>query len=261
MRKPVKLLAYTGFALLGVFLLAALLHPFYLGAGIRKAVSTIGPTVTKTSVSLEKVTLNLFTGKLLLKGLVVGNPEGYKTEAAIKVGEVRVSLSPMSVFSSKIHVKEVYIDGAEAWYEAGFPDSNVGKIQKNVDAFLGGAGKPAEPATPAQTAPEKAGKKVVIDDLRIVNTKVHLGIKGLGGAAAPIPMPDIKQKDLGKEGDGKTIGQMVADILKSITGGISDAATGAGKAVAGAAKEVGKSLGEAGKGAVDAVKGLFGGSK
>ncbi len=263
MKKLFKILLYTFGTLFVLLLLAALLHPFFLGPTIRKAVTTIGPMVTKTPVTLEDVSVNLFSGNISLKGLVVGNPDGFKTEAAMKLAEVRLSVDPLSVFSKTIHVKQVYVDGAEAWYEAGIPDSNVGKLQKNIDAFTGGA-KPA--AKPEEKKPAGEGKKVVIDDLQILNTKVHLSVKGLGGAALPVPMPDIKQKDIGKEGDGKTVAQAAADILKSVTDGIAEVGTKAigglkdgAKAIGGAAADAGKGALDAGKSAVDSVKGLFGG--
>lgn len=250
MKKLIKIcvrIAIVGFAL---FVLAALLHPFILGPSIKAGVEKIGPLVTKTPITLEKAHVNLFTGKVELLGLKVANPEGFKTEAAVKVSAVKISLVPLSVFTSKIHVKQVYIDGAEAWYEMGVPDSNVGKLQKNVDEFLGGAKKPEEkPAAP--------GKKVVIDDLQILNTKVHMGIKGIG-SDLPVPMPDIKQKDLGKEGDGKSIGQMCGDILKSITGGVTDAVSAGGKIIGDGAKAVGGAAADAGKAVGGAIKGLFG---
>jgi hypothetical protein len=263
MKKLVKIPLYTIGTILVLLLLAALLHPFFLGPSIRTAVTTIAPMVTKTPVTLESVSVNLFTGNISLKGLVIGNPDGFKTEAAMKVGEVKLSVEPMSVFSNSIHVKQVYVDGAEAWYEAGIPDSNVGKLQKNIDDFIGAGGKTAKPE---EKKPAGEGKKVVIDDLQIVNTKVHLSVKGIGGAALPVPMPDIKQKDIGKEGDGKSVAQAAADILKSVTGSISEvgakavgAITDGAKAIGGAATDVGKGAVDAGKSAIGAVKGLFGG--
>jgi len=199
-----------------------------------------------------------------LRGLKVGNPEGYQTEAAVKVGAVRIGIDPLSVFSDTIHVRHVFVDAAEAWYEMGVPSSNIGKLQKNIDTFVGA------PKAKAETKPDKPGKKVVIDDLQILNTCVHVGVKGIGGGALPIPVPDIRQKDLGKEGDGKSIGQMTAEILASVLGGVTDAAAGAGKAVGdagkavgGAALDAGKSVGgaalDAGKAVGSGIKGIFGG--
>ena len=256
MKKLFKTCLYLVLACLALLVLAVLLHPFILGPSIKAGVEKIGPMVTKTPITLDKAYVNLFVGKVELRGLKVANPEGFKTEAVVKVGAVKISLAPLSVFTSKIHVRQVYIDGAEAWYEMGTPDSNVGKLQKNVDEFLGGAGKPAATPKPA----DKPGKKVVIDDLQILNTKVHMSIKGLGRDLS-VPMPDIKQKDLGKEGDGKSVGQMCGDVLKSITGGIGEAGSAGGKILGDGAKAIGGAATDAGKKVGGALKGLFGGGK
>jgi len=271
MKKVLKISLYVFLGFLGLLLLLVLLHPFILGPAIKAGVVKIGPTITKTPITLTKVHVNLFTGNIELQGLKIANPEGFKTEAVMKVGVVKISLAPLSVFTGKIHVKQVLVDGAEAWYEMGIPDSNVGKLQKNVDEFTASAGKPAgsakpttetaQPATKPAKPAAKPGKKVVIDDLQILNTKMHMSIKGIGGGDLPIPLPNIKQKDLGKEGDGKSIGQMCGDVLKSIFGGISDAASAGGKMIGSGAKAVGGAATDAGKAVGGAIKGLFGGGK
>jgi hypothetical protein len=268
MKKPLKACLVLVLCLVGLLVLAVVLHPFYLGPSIKAAVEKIGPRVTQTRISLARAHVNLFRGVVELDGLQVDNPAGYTTEAVVKVGAVKIRLAPGSVFTDTIHVKQVYVSGAEAWYEMGIPSSNVGKLQKQVAEFGGDQEKKA--AQPQASG--KPGKKVVIDDLQILGTRVHVGVRGAGGTALPIPVPNIRKQDLGKEGDGKSIGQMSAEILTSILGGISDAALSAGKAVGDAGKAVGGAVGDAGKavgGAVgeagkslgSGVKSLFGGKE
>lgn len=261
MKKFLKARFVLVLVLVALLVLGAALHPFFLGPSIKAAVEKIGPRVTQTRITLTKAHVNLFRGVVELEGLQVDNPAGYTTEAVIKVGAVKIRLAPGSVFTDTIRVKQVYISGAEAWYEMGIPSSNVGKLQKQVAEFSGAQEKKA--AQPQASG--KPGKKVVIDDLQILGTRVHVGVKGAGGAALPIPVPNIRKQDLGKEGDGKSIGQMSAEILTAILGGISDAALSAGKAVGDAGKAVGGAALDGGKAvggaAVDGVKSLGSGVK
>ena len=59
---------------------------FFLDSIVRSSVEKVGPIVTKVSVKLDSAKISLFGGSGELKGLVVGNPEGFKTPEAIKVG-------------------------------------------------------------------------------------------------------------------------------------------------------------------------------
>ena len=52
---------------------------FFLDGAIKRGVETIGPKLTKTQVTLNNVSLSLLSGSGKMKGLVVGNPEGFKT--------------------------------------------------------------------------------------------------------------------------------------------------------------------------------------
>ena len=46
---------------------------------------TFGPQAAGVPVTLDSVSLSLFSGSAALKGLVVGNPEGYKTTNAMSL--------------------------------------------------------------------------------------------------------------------------------------------------------------------------------
>jgi hypothetical protein len=65
-----------------------------LNGAIKKGVETFGPQIAKVPVKLDGVSLSLFSGSGAIKGLVVGNPEGYKTDHAMSVGMASVSVAP-----------------------------------------------------------------------------------------------------------------------------------------------------------------------
>src|SRR5437016_947696 len=76
---------------------------------IKAGVETAGPKIAQVQVKLAGVSHSLFSGKGEINGLVVGNPEGYKTESAIKVGGVSLALQPSSIFSRKILVDSINV--------------------------------------------------------------------------------------------------------------------------------------------------------
>src|SRR5438128_11352054 len=74
---------------------------YFLGSIVKKGVETVGPQITGTEIKLDSATLSLLSGSGKLKGLLVGNPVGFKTESAIKVGSVSVGVVAGSVVSGK----------------------------------------------------------------------------------------------------------------------------------------------------------------
>jgi hypothetical protein len=63
-----------------------------LNGAIKKGVETFGPQIAKVDVKLDGVKLSIFSGSGSIKGLVIGNPEGYKTPEAMSVGLASVAV-------------------------------------------------------------------------------------------------------------------------------------------------------------------------
>ncbi len=195
---------------------------------IKSGVETIGPKIAKVSIKLDDVSVSALSGKGELKGLVIGNPEGFKTEFAIKVGGVSVGVQPSSVFSSKIIVNSISVTGPEITFEGGLKDNNLTKILANIEASLGGGVSTEKPGSDAV-----AQKKLQINDLSITDGKIKIVIPGFGGKSTDVPLPNIQLSDLGKDSDGIT----PADLAKRI---VSTVLEGSTKAVTTALKDIGK---------------------
>src|SRR5436305_14914430 len=87
-----------------LILLAILSAHFFLNGVIKSGVESKGPKLTKTDIKLNSVSVSVFSGSGKIKGLVVGNPEGFKTPSAISVGNAGVELQPRSLLSDKVMV-------------------------------------------------------------------------------------------------------------------------------------------------------------
>lgn len=228
---------------------------FFLDGAIKKGVETVGPKVTKVEVKLDSVSLSLLSGGGAIKGLVVGNPEGYKTPHAISLGQASLSVAPGSVFSDKVVIKSIRIEGPEIIYEGGLSGDNLHKILANINEVTGSDGGKAASTTPSG----KPAKKLQVDDLLITGAKVKVSIKGTGGFAAPIPLPDIHLTNLGQGPDGITPAELTKKLISEVTtstaehaaGAIADAAKGA---VDSAIKTGSDAAGKAVKGISDLFK-------
>jgi uncharacterized protein involved in outer membrane biogenesis len=222
---------------------------FSIDSIIKSGVETIGSKATGATVKLQGVDISLFSGKGQIKSLFVGNPEGFKTESAFKLNEVRLALNIKSVFSDKIVIDEIYIDAPDITYEKSMKGDNIKAILNNIKAFSGESKGAAQKDTDEK--PSKEETKIQINDFILKNGKVNMSITALQGERLSIALPDIHMKDIGKEKEGtsmsKALEQVFVVINKNVVTAVAGSVTSVGKT---AEKTVGKT--------VDKLKGLFG---
>jgi hypothetical protein len=126
--------------------------------------------------------------------------------------------------------------------------SNLGAILKTIESKAPPAdteAPPAEPEPPQAAAAE--GKKVQINHLIVRDGRIGLSATLLGGSQATIPLPEIHLKDIGKEKDGASVPEVVAQVSRALFGAI-------GQAVAGSGKLLGKGADLAGDALIGGVK-------
>jgi len=198
-----------------------------IGLVVYKAVSSLdqiilasiekyGSDITQSEISLDSVTLDLGTGTAALHGLNVGNPEGFKTEYAIRLDEVKLVLDIGSITKDPIVVKEILVQGPAVIYEMASGGSNIDAILKNVDSYTG-AGETDKSDTAAE---EGSGPKLIIDDFYVNSGQVSVSHSALKGKTLTTPLPDIHLEDIGKEDEGATPGEVAKEFFASLKSGI-----------------------------------------
>lgn len=210
-----KILLRIALVLVLLVVLALVAVGLSLNTAVKKGVETLGPQITKVDIKLAGVNLSLLSGSGSLKGLVIGNPEGYKTPHAISVGSTSVSISPGSVLSDKIVVKSIRIEAPEITFEVGPGGSNLQKIQANLAATMGAGDSSSQPAA----GEKKPAKKLQVDEIIITGGKVTLGAALLGGKVAAASLPEIRLTDLGTGPEGITAADLGKRLLTVIMDG------------------------------------------
>lgn len=237
------LYALGGLAVLG--LAGGLVLSAMLGPAVKAAVEAVGPQVAGVPTTLRSFSVSPLRGSVRLRGLVVGNPPGYKTPSALEFGDVRVRVRLRSLFSDTVVVERVLVRGAVATYELGPGGSNVGVIQRKAEAFVGGGGAPAPKGG-------KSAKKLLIKDFRFEGGRARLSAAILGGNSLEADIPDLHLKNIGGD-SGTSPARAGAELLKAVTGGVAKAGLGLGKDLGAAAGGAVKAAGKAFSG----LKGLF----
>lgn len=231
---------------------AAVFIVMNLDRGLKAAIEQLGPEMTKTSVSLDKVSLSLMSGKGSLQGLAIGNPTGYKTSDAFSLGDISFALDTDSLKSDTIIVDSLHIIAPEVTMESGKKRSNLEQIQRNVESYLGSSGS-------TESSPQQSQQKLIVRDLQINQGQVHYSNVLLGDKTIDIALPNIALKNLGEKEGGASPSEIAGMIIDAITrnAGNAVAASDAVKQIGGQLEDQIKSKGEELKQKADNVKGLL----
>ncbi|MCP5432980.1 MAG: hypothetical protein H6923_06890 [Alphaproteobacteria bacterium] len=232
-----------------IFLLALLAAFFYFGPAtlVTMALQEAGSRATQSDVKVSGVEVDLGDGSASISGLSIANPEGFSSATALGLDDISVKLNKEQSSLQTIVISSVLIDAPTVRYELKADGaSNIGRIQRNIDAFTGGK------KGGAGSGGGGSGPKIIVDRLEIRSgtiTAVAPGDKSLD-----VKLPAITMTDLGRREGGVSAGEIAAAVLDEVS---ETTLTSVAKAQILDRLGVG-GLGDAAKGIGDSVKGLFG---
>jgi hypothetical protein len=251
MKKIILRLCLAGLILL---ILAILGISLFLDGAVKRGIEIVGPRLTKTPMQLSNVSLSILSGAGSIKGLVVGNPEGFKTPEAIRVGNASLSLQPGSLLTRKVVIKSIKVEAPEITFEYGFGGNNLSKILANVRSETAGGTNASAASSGAPPAETSAGKKLEVDDFLITGAKVHVSLTQLGGKTVPVTLPEIHLTNLGQGPDGITAGELVERVLAEVEKAAVKAANSGVADISKGASALTQDLGKSGTGTVGTLK-------
>ena len=179
---------------------------------LKSAIEDYGSKMTQAKVSVGAVELKATDGKGAIRGLVVGNPAGFKTAHAMQVAEIAVEVDVATLAKDVVHVKRIAIVAPDVIYEKGDAMTNFDAIQKNIATYLG-----------PQKKDESPGKKLIVEHLVISGAKAQASASFMGGKTVSVPLPDIALRDIGKAKGGVTPGELGHAIAEAMKQRLSNA--------------------------------------
>jgi hypothetical protein len=204
---------------------------------IKQAIERFGPQVTGVSVRVASVRIEPFDGSGEIRGLELGNPEGYKAPHALSLAEVRLAVDPASLASDVVRIKELTLEAPSITYEKGPGGDNLSAIQKHIESVL----PKAEPARGDSKAEKRAKeRRFIIDRVQVHKARVSYG------GTLNVDVPDLQLRDLGRKSGGATAAQITQEVWTAVTR----------QAIASAPATI-RGLEERARSAVDSIKGLF----
>ena len=229
-----------------------------LGPIVKSAVNTYVPKITKTEVRLEDVDISIFSGEARLKDFCLGNPKGFKSPQAIKVGSIYVDVDEGSLAGETIIIDKIEVVRPEITYEKAHQTDNFKTILNNVKTTVGTKEPPKK-----QPEKESGGKKILIRNFIVRDGKVNLTMSMLVGKSISTSLPDIHLKNVGKKKEGvspaKAFEEVFAALYEKITSPeVTDKLNQELKALAPDIEAVTKDAKKELEAVTDKVKGLFG---
>ena len=173
---------------------------------VKDQVVTLGPKITRTSVSLQSAALSPFSGSGKLDGLIIGNPEGFTHSAAIKAPEISISVDKKSLLSHTIVINEILVSRPEIFLEGTLAGSNLMKLIGNIKSY-GGSGHTKQES---QTSSRKYLVKRVLITAPKLNVSASLLKANIGQT---VPLSDISLQNVGGDGSGISAEDLTVQII------------------------------------------------
>jgi len=242
-----KILWLIGIPVLLIVIFAVSI-PLWIDGAARKAIELGGTETLKVATTVDGIRLGLLEGTCRIEGLEVANPEGFKHPYFIRLGEGTVAVSIGTVFDDKIVLPKLVFDSLSMNLERVGTKTNYETILDNIEETVG-------------EADESGGKKIVIEELVIRNVKViyNVSLIGVIKPGVPLHVDEIRMTNVGADGEGVSMGQMIGIVITGVLKGVGKAGTGIlpDDVTGGISKGV-KGVGKAGTGLLKGIGGLFG---
>lgn len=164
---------------------------------------------------LDGIHIGLLSGSVSLDGLSVANPEGFKADHFLNLGDGSVEVTLGSLMGDKVEVPSLKLNHVNISLEKNKGKANYDVILEHLAKVTGGDAEPA---------PDQAeGKKFVITELVI--TDVNVKAEVIGGVSVPVKIPEIRLTDIGTESDkGVLLKDLSGIIVTAILATVADQA-------------------------------------
>jgi hypothetical protein len=180
---------------------------------VQRAIGHYGSQMTGSRVAVDAVELRTVDGRGVIRGLVVGNPAGFRAPHAIKVGVIDVSLDARTIADPVVVIRRIVIESPDVIYEKGESQTNFEAIQQHIAQAMGTSANRSD----SGTGTSSGSRRLIVQELVIRNARAQATAAGLAGQSISTTLPDITLRDIGREQGGVTPAQLGQIVTKALT--------------------------------------------
>lgn len=196
------------FLMLVVVLIAVGTGYVYVNSGaiVKSFIEAQGSAATGVRVSVESVELNVLNGEATLRGLRVGNPEGFSAAAALSVDVISVGLDANTISKDVMRLTKIYVENPVLIYETVDGVSNFHVIRQS-----------AQSANPPSSNDEAEVQKFIVDLIEFTSGTLNAVGVSPSGEELNTALPGFSIKDMGKAEGGLPAATIASRIAVAIT--------------------------------------------
>jgi len=177
---------------------------------VKSAIETYGSEATQTSVRVDNVKIVLQDGSGAIRGLTVGNPQGFNTPLAFSLGEIATQIDLKSLSEDVPVIEHITIRAPEVFFELNEKgQNNLNKLKSNLQS---GASTSSSSSSGKGDGSET---KLIIRKLIFSDGNIHARVVPLD-KDYELKLPNIQMNDLGGK-TGATPSQIASQALKVLT--------------------------------------------
>ncbi len=191
-----------------------------INAIVKGTVESVGPQVTQTNVTLEKVDIDITRGRGELNNLMIANPAGFNSDYAVRLGQIVLEIEPQTLLNPVIVIKEMRVGGVKLIAEQkDMVNSNLQQLLKSVQSKTGG-GSTGDSSTgdsagnAAAVADSGSEIRMMVEKLVFAGSSVQIITEQWGEHT--LDLPDIEVDGIGDRETGLTPNQLGQAILKPV---------------------------------------------
>jgi len=172
----------------------------------RKAVEIGGESAMGVPTTLDKLSLRPFKGEGDLKGLTIGNPEGFETAHFMSLREGAAALDVGSLLKPRVVMNSIELKGLDINLEKRDEGANYEVILENMK-------------TEEEAPPEEEGRHFLVERIVVEDITVHADVAVLGKKATRVDLhiERIELENVGTETEsGVIMSQLMGTIVKSV---------------------------------------------
>jgi hypothetical protein len=178
---------------------------FYIDSIVKNGIEVVGSQVLGTAIAVASVSISPLNGSGTIRGLTIGNPEGFSAENIMQLGEITVSLNTSSLLSDVIEITEITVVEPVITYETKITTDNIRALLTNLPSTSGDA---------SEDVVVDSGKGLIINEFNLNGAQVNLIASIIEQS---VVLGDIQLRDIGTENQAATVSQALEKVLVAVS--------------------------------------------